>query len=749
MRSSCLNFELEMTYDELIQNKLKAKPPCGFEPIHGVIPSGLWDWQRLIVDWACRRGQAAIFAECGLGKTVMQLEWASQVCIETDGSVLIACPLAVAHQTKEEGRRFGYDSKIIREPEDFQRGINIVNYDRIEKIDPGLFSGIVLDESSILKSLTGSTRQMLTQRFRETAYKLCCTATPAPNDFTELGQHADFLNICSPAEMLATYFINDAADTGEWRLKGHAQEEFWRWVSTWAACISSPSDLGFDDEGFILPPVNQKVINVAVDHRATNGSGELLRNPNVSATAMFGERRRTLMDRVAKVAEIVISTDEPFIVWCETNEESAELAKIIPDCVEVVGSDDAEEKEAKLIAFSSGEVSRIVTKPKIAGFGMNWQHCRNEIYAGLTHSYERFYQASKRIHRFGQKREVNRYIVKTDLDDGIIRAIERKSAQHDTIRALVNFTAQNLNVAKVETHMNDKLERATGDGWELWHGDCVRVAEQMANESVDFSIFSPPFADLFTYSNDIQDMGNCRNLDEFMQQFRFLAEQLLRVTLPGRECAIHCCDLLATKWKDGQIEFKDFSGAIASLFRSIGWQLHSRVTIWKDPVVEMQRTKSHGLLFKTLCKDSSCSRVGAADYLMVFRKPGINPKPIRHDASAFSLDRWQEIASPVWMTIDQGNVLNGKGATEQQDERHICPLQLDVIERALALWSNRDDLVYSPFAGIGSEGYVALKHHRRFIGSELKRSYWESAKAHLRHAAAEKDDLFRMAGVAV
>lgn len=736
-----------MTYDSFIQTKLAAVPPSGFEPYE--LCRHLWDWQRLIVAWACRRGHAALFEECGLGKTIQQLEWARQVHFHTDASVLIVCPLAVAHQTQAEGKQFGFKVNVVREKADVRSGINIVNYDRLERLDASEFSGVVLDESSILKALRGTTRQMLTEMFRLTRYRLCCTATPAPNDFTELGQHADFLGICSPGEMLASYFINDASDTGTWRLKGHAEEAFWQWVSTWAACVSTPSDLGYSDDGFILPAVNQQIIEVAADHRADAASGELLRNPNVSATAMFGERRRSMIDRVKAAADIVNASAEAFIVWCETNDESAELRKAIPDCVEVVGSDAPEDKEDKLVAFSSGAARVIVTKPRIAGFGLNWQHCHNEIYVGLTHSYERFYQACKRIHRFGQKRQVNRWVIKTDLDDGIMRTIARKSAQHDTIRTLVKFTAQNLMEAIVETPMNTELERATGEGWELWNGDCVRVAERMANESVDFSIFSPPFADLFTYSNDIQDMGNCRGLDDFMKQFRFLVEQLIRVTVPGRECAVHCCDLLATKWKDGDIEFKDFSGAIATLFRSMGWKLHSRITIWKDPVVEMQRTKAHGLLYKTLCKDSSSSRVGAADYLMVFRKPGLNPKPIRHDFGAFSLDRWQEIASPVWMTVDQGNVLNGRGATEQQDERHICPLQLDVIERALALWSNRDDLVFSPFAGIGSEGYCAVRHHRRFIGAELKRSYWESAQDHLRGAVAEKEDLFSAAGVAV
>jgi DNA modification methylase len=285
--------------------------------------------------------------------------------------------------------------------------------------------------------------------------------------------------------------------------------------------------------------------------------------------------------------------------------------------------------------------------------------------------------------------------------------------------------------------MNTEIKQRLGDNWTMYHGDCVRVAKTLADDSVGMAVFSPPFADLFTYSSDVQDMGNCKDMEGFMEQFGYLIDELMRITMPGRECAVHCCDLLATKWKDGDIEFKDFSGTIASAFRERGWLLHSRVCIWKDPVTEMQRTKAHGLLYKTLRTDSSKSRVGSADYLLVFRKPGVNPKPITHTVESLPLDRWQELASPVWMTVDQGRVLNGREASESKDERHICPLQLDVIERALTLWSAEDDVIFSPFAGIGSEGYCALKMGRRFVGAELKESYFKTACENLANATRQ------------
>jgi len=731
-----------MSYDNYIASKAKAVRAVGFEAPTGINPL-LFDWQKLLVRWAVKQGSCALFEECGLGKTLQQLEWARLVCEHTKQEVIIWCPLAVMPQTVREGEKFGIKVNPCRENSDVVPGaINIANYDRIDKFDCSRFAGVVLDESSILKSFNGVTRTKLSEAFGRTRFKLCCTATPAPNDFTELGQHAEFLGVCSSAQMLATYFVNDTFDTGTWRLKGHAVEPFWKWVSTWAACVSKPSDLGFDDDGFDLPPVVNHLVTVKVDHRADAGSGDLFRDTTVSATQIHAENRRTINERVKAAAEIVNASTDQFIVWCEGNDESEALRLAIPDAVEVKGSDTNDEKEERLNAFSEGRARVIVTKPKIAGFGMNWQRCNQDIYVGMSYSFERFYQAGKRIHRFGQKRTCHRYIVATDLDNGILPAIARKQENHDTMRELMQFTRENINGQKKMVTLNEDISTIIGDGWTMNHGDCVRVAKTIESDSIGFSVFSPPFADLFTYSADVQDMGNCESLDQFMEQFGFLIDELHRITMPGRECAVHCCDLLATKWKDGDIEFKDFSSAIADAFRKRGWLFHSRVTIWKDPVTEMQRTKAHGLLYKTLRTDSSKSRVGAAEYLLVFRKRGINPKPITHTPDSLPLSRWQELASPVWMTINQGRVLNGRGASEAQDERHICPLQLDVIERALTLWSTEGDLVFSPFTGIGSEGVSAVKMGRQFIGAELKESYFNTACANIKQAKSESASLF-------
>jgi hypothetical protein len=313
--------------------------------------------------------------------------------------------------------------------------------------------------------------------------------------------------------------------------------------------------------------------------------------------------------------------------------------------------------------------------------------------------------------------------------------ILQKIEQHKTMQTQMKFAAQSMRNTTNHTTINMEINEVKGDGWTMYNGDCVRACSQnIKDESVGLSIFSPPFPGIFIYSKDEQDMGNNFSQQDFVNQFGFMIDELMRVTMPGRECVVHCEDIVATKWKDGTSGIRDFSGDISRAFLERGWAMTGRITIWKSPVLEMQRTKAHGLLYKTLRKDSAASRVGLPGYLMIFRKPGENPVPIEHDTLDIPLDKWQELASPVWMTVDHTRVLNGKEAREERDERHISPLQLDIIERALTLWSAPDDLVFSPFAGIGSEGYCALQMGRRFVGAELKESYFKQAIQHLASA---------------
>jgi hypothetical protein len=756
-RLSMAKQKTKTTYDEFIASKSKRQAVAGFEPLPIVAP--LFDWQKYVVQWAVRTGRAALFEDCGLGKTAQQLEWARQVSEHTKAPVLILTPLAVAHQTAHEADKFGIVAKVAASQADVSGpGIWITNYEKLDHFDTGAFSGVVLDESSILKNFMGKTRRRLTDAFAATPYRLCCTATPAPNDYMEFGQHCDFLGVMPSNEMLSRWFINDTMNFGAYRLKGHARSDFWRWVSSWAACISKPSDIGFADEGFNLPALNLHTITVEVDE--TNGAPaeELFRHATLSATTMHREMRLTSRARSERVAEMVNDSAEPWIVWCNTNHEADNLAELIPDAVEVRGSDTAEKKEAALDSFTEGKVRVIITKPSIAGMGLNWQHCANVAFVGLSYSFEDFYQALRRSYRFGQTREVNAYIVQARTEGAILQTVREKMDAHTAMQSEMKLAAAEFRQhGERALSMKTTITPAQGQGWELYHGDAFRVASSLPDASVDFSVYSPPFASLYIYSADVQDMGNCDDDEEFFEHYRFLIREKLRITKPGCLSAVHCKNLVNYKGRDGHAGMRDFRGEIIRAHReTVGqngdqWAYHSEVTIWKDPVIEMQRTKAQGLLYKQLRDNSRFSRVGMAEYLIIFRKwsedeEAMNALQVKHTRESFTLDQWQQWASPVWMDIRQTHVLNVQAARDSQDEKHICPLQLDIIERAVTLWSSPGDLVYSPFAGIGSEGYGALKLGRRFVGSELKESYHRQACQNLRNATAQQE--FNLSAVA-
>jgi len=719
--------------DAFIKAKASTSIAVGFDPQD--MGGDLFDFQQAIVAWACRRGRAAIFADTGLGKTAMQTEWARQVNEHTGGDVLIAAPLCVAQQTVEEAAKFGIHVRYCRDQKDAQPGITITNYEMLDRFNPADFAGVVLDESSILKAHDSKTRARITAMFQDTPYRLSCTATPSPNDHMELGNQAEFLGVMTATEMLAMFFIHDGGDTSQWRLKGHGKARFWEWMSAWAVCIRNPADLGFDGARYVLPGLK---MHEHIIESPEALPGQLFSGIAQTLTERRDAKRGSLQERVKVAADLVNSHDRPAIVWCHLNDESKALADAIPDAVEVTGSMTLDQKEAAIMAFTHGQKRVIVTKPSIAGFGMNWQHCADVVFAGLDDSYESFYQAVRRCYRFGQSAVVNVHLVSAESEGAVKANLERKQEQADTmadsmVSHMRELTRQSIKGATVEKS-EYKREVVAGNGWTLHLGDCVEVARDMPDNSIDYSVFSPPFASLYTYSNSDRDMGNCKTTSEFYEHFRFLVRELYRVIKPGRLLSFHAMDLQTSKFRDGVIGLHDFTGELTRMFTEEGWIYHSKVTIWKDPVTAMQRTKALGLLHKTIRKDSSMSRQGIADYLVTVRKPGDNAEPISHTHESFPVQKWQRYASPVWMDINPSRTLQFKTARESDDERHICPLQLDVIERAMELWSNPGDLVFSPFTGIGSEGYVSIEMGRKFVGSELKRSYWELAKRNLSEA---------------
>ena len=730
-----------MNYSDFLSGKDKRFLPCGFAP-QPINPT-LFPFQREIVEWAIRKGRAALFEDCGLGKTGQQLEFARQVSKHTDAPVLIFAPLSVAWQTQEQGRDvFGVNVTVCASGADIRPGVNITNYEKLDKFSPNKLGGIVLDESSILKGFDGSTRKAITQFSESIAYRLACTATPAPNDYMELGNHAEWLGVMTCSEMLATFFVHDGGDTSKWRLKGHARREFWKWVCSWAIAIRNPEDIGHDGSGYVLPRLDMQQITVDV---TAASEGFLFAMEAQTLQERIQARRDSVQERVAAGAKIVNATDEQFMVWCNLNDESDALARAIPGAVEVRGSMSDAAKEDAIHRFVRGDIRALVSKPSICGFGMNFQNCRNVLFVGLSDSWEQFYQAVRRCWRFGQKRDVNAYVIAASTEGPVVRNIERKEQQ---AKEMMDGMVEEMKVEmNRELHQKPDMtsvvsKQESGSQWRVIFGDCVEETAKMDADSIDYSVFSPPFASLYTYSRSDRDMGNCKTHDEFYEHFRFLVVELFRVLKPGRLLSFHCMNLPKSKERDGVIGIWDFRGELVRLFEGAGFVFHSEVCIWKDPVTAMQRTKAIGLLYKQLRKDSALSRQGIPDYLVTMRKPGDNPDPITKTADSFPVDRWQRYASPVWMDINPSKTLQKESAREHDDERHICPLQLEVIERAVELWTNPGDLVLSPFAGIGSEGYVSLQMGRRFVGVELKESYWKRAVANLRASESRQEGLF-------
>lgn len=757
-----------MEYDEFVTGKRLTTVYHGFDACE--LPESLFDFQKHTVRWACKIGRAAIFADTGLGKSRMQVAWAAQVA--SYGRVIIIAPLCVAQQTVREARQIGVEIEYARQ--DCDARITITNYEMIDKFDLSQYAGVVLDESSILKSFMGKTKRDLVERCANIPYRLACTATPSPNDHMELGNHAQFLGVMNSNEMIMRWFQNDTMAAGKYTLKPHAADAFWEWVATWAMAFSNPAQIGYDGGQYELPALNSEFVHIDTSDMP-NTEGELFRTADMSATGVHKENRATTDRRAEKVAALVATNNEQWLVWCNTNYEADAIKKMIPDAVDVRGSDSIQHKEKMLIGFADGKVRVLISKPSIAGMGLNFQSCHNMVFAGLSYSYESYYQAIRRCWRFGQTQPVNCYVIATDSQQAIVDTIKDKADKHDVMKGQMVAAISRLNGEVEVKNEAPYFGKYEGENWQLHHGDCVHTAQLLDDDSIDFSVYSPPFSNLYIYSDSEYDMGNSSDDGQFMAHYAYLAKELYNKTRPGRLTAIHCKDLPMYKGRDGAAGLRDFPGEIIRMYEDCGWTFHSRVTIWKDPVIEMQRTKNHGLLYKQLCKDSAASRQGMADYMIVMRKwgdeeqwesvnrggerfhdylgmtqcaPGIRDiGKARNDEERerlYSIAVWQRYASPVWFDIQQTNVLNYRQARENSEERHICPLQLDVIERCVELWSNPGDVVFSPFTGIGSEGYVSLKMGRKFVGSELKKSYVDVAIENMNAAIVENSqtDMF-------
>jgi DNA modification methylase len=705
-------------YEEFLKKKQKTFIESGFEVDETTLNPKLKDFQKYGLQVALRKGKFAFFFDCGLGKTFCQLEWANQVFIKTNKKVLILAPLAIVEQTKAEAVKFGISLDTF----------DITNYDQLKNIENiNQYSGVVLDESSILKGRDGKLSTLIIERFKSTPYKLACTATPSPNDHMELGQHSEFLGGMSYLEMLAMFFVHDGGETSKWRLRKHAEDNFWKYVSTWSMAVDNPITLGFCDEGYNLPEIEYIEHIIPVENDTNNLFGDAM----VSATDLHKDLNKSFDVRVAKTLELVNPNNNQWIVWGLKNSETDSLAKLLENSVNVQGSDSPEYKAKHLNGFAKSEFKTLITKTSIASFGMNYQQCNQMVFMSYDFKFEAFYQAVRRCYRFGQTKKVYVHILIPESQQNVRNTILAKQEQHfERIKQMAQYSADN-DYKKAKSKVKIMNKEIKTENYHLINGDCVQETAKLPDNAADIVIFSPPFAELYVYSDKEEDMGNVSDYKQFEEHFKFLIPQLKRVLKSGRMCAIHCMDLPIQKGKEGYIGLRDFSGMLIQWFQEEGFIYHSRVTIWKNPVTEMQRTKALGLLHKTIKKDSIMSRVGIPDYVLFFRNEGENETPITHqdvDPSRkdyLPVDLWQKYASPVWDDINYSRTLQYRSGRDGNDEKHICPLQLDTIERVLHLYSNEGDVVLSPFGGIGSEGCSAIRMNRKSISIELKESYFK------------------------
>jgi DNA modification methylase len=782
-------------YDNFLNSKRIVAPEAGFDVAPNKINKVLFPFQRDITRWAIKKGRAAILAGCGMGKTGMHLEWQRHVIAHTGKPTLTLAPLAVTGQTEREGKKFGIPVTVCETMDDVTIGVNVTNYEKLHRFDPDVFGGICCDESSIMKSFEGVIRRQVNEFARGINFRLACTATPSPNDLIEIINHAEFLDVMNGKEIIALYFKQDGNTTHKWKLRDHARKDFFNWLASWAVAIEKPSDLGYSDEGYLLPPL--RVEQITVNSKPLDGmlfatEAKTLKERRTAKKDSLHERVEVCRRLIYGESQIV--EKEKWVIWCNLDAEQDALEKAFgSDAVSISGSTPYDKRIEYELAWREGDVQIMITKPKIFGFGLNWQHCARMAFVGLSDSFEELYQATRRLWRFGQKREVVAYHVASEAEGSILSNIRRKEDQHaelmrESVEAMKKQTIKQLSRTGRTKHEEAeyKEETARGEGWTLHLGDSVKLIDRVEKDSVGLWVFSPPFPGMYAYSNSARDIGNCESIGQMIEHFRFLLPGMLRATMPGRTAAVHLCQVPAQKSQDGYIGLKDFRGRVINLFEEEGWIYTGEVTIDKNPQVKAARTKERGLLFKTLATDSGLTRPALADYLLIFRKPGENPKKIRAGRVAryenangwITENEWIEWAAPVWyrhLTSDgksadiqpsypalhqashhlrhkadglvvyngimETDVLNTAIAKEPEDARHLCPLQLSVCERAIKLWSAPGDLVASPFNGIGSAGVMALLLDRQYLGIELKRSYWKTSQDNFKRALRDRAEM--------
>lgn len=727
-----------MEYQEFLKTKQRKIIESGFEIPDSELNPMLFDFQKYIVKRALKAGKFAVFSDTGTGKTAIQLEWANKVSERAQKPVLILAPLAVSGQTIKEAKKFNLHCEKLKS-DVFGFGVYITNYEQIDNVDCSAFSGIVLDESSILKNYNGATKELILQSFYKTPFKLACTATPSPNDDLELGNHAEFLNVMSSQDMRAIFFTTEKSrnDGNKYRLKKHGVNDFFAWVNSWAVMISKPSDIGFDDNGYNLPKLNMIERSVSVEMTDFE-NGLLFKNTNVSATVFNSELKDTCIERMNEVAKIV-NTEKPnetFLIWINRDIEGELLRKLIPDAIEVSGSMKNDEKESKLLGFANNEFRVLITKKKIAQYGLNFQYVKNPnmIFASLDFSFEGTYQAIRRMYRFGQTNKVNVYLITIATMENVKKAIQEKESKF--LRMRQSMITQ-LNKNKSYDIKPVERDEVKTNYFEVVKGDSTELITEIPDGKVDFTFFSPPFSNMYVFSDAVQDLSNCTEYDEFIKHFEFIIPELHRITKDGRMVAMHIMQTTTLKGADGYYSIVDFRGDVIRLFQKYGFYFHAEITIRKDPQLAAVRTKNHQLMWGTTKKNSLIVRPGLADYIVVMRK-GKDVDIENAVNRGIPFHKWCEYAEPVWMDVNESDTVKYRDAKGDSDERHITATQKEPIKRLLMMYTNAGDVCYTPYSGSGTELAEFIKADCYGIAHELKDSYYKESVKNAKIAVETK-----------
>lgn len=817
-----------MNYDDFIKNKVALSPCGGFDVDEKDLPSCLKPHQKDIVRWACKGGQRAIFASFGLGKTIIQLAIMEQVVKKTNSKTLIIAPLGVKQEFCRDGKNMlGINIQYVRTNEELKTlsgNYFITNYERVRdgQLDPALFTAVSLDEASILRGFGTKTYQEFLPLCNSVKYKFVATATPSPNELKELIHYAGFLGVMDTGEALTRFFQRNSEKASDLTLYPHREKDFWLWVSSWAVFINKPSDLGYSNDGYDLPPFKVIWHKVDIDHMANpkidrrTGQQEFFHDAARSLPDAAREKRETIPLRVAKMKEIVDSSpDKHFILWHHLEKEREAICEAMPETVAIWGEQPVEEREQAVIDFSDGKIRLFATKPELSGSGCNFQrHCSDAIFVGINYQFNDFIQAIHRIYRFLQTKDVTIHIIYADSEEEIKSVLLKKWKMHDeltcTMAEIIRKYGLSANaiLAEMQRSFGCTKKEEKGQHYSAINRDCVEEVSEMAENSVDLICSSIPFSNHYEYTANYNDFGHNTGNDTFFKQMDFLTPELLRVLKPGRVAAIHVKDrvLFGNATGTGMPTIDPFSDETVFHFRKHGFQFFGRITIETDVVRENNQTYRLG--WTECCKDGSKMGVGCPEYLLLFRKlPTDTTKayadvPVVHSKKEYGRGRWQIDARAKWNSsgnrlltseeIEHGDLqfvnelfteraaytvydyqdhlaaaegmekrgklpatfetfrvparspwvwhdvlrmrtLNGEQARRNL-EKHVCPLQLDIVERVIERFSNPGDVVFDMFAGIFTVPYCAVKMGRFGIGTELNTSYWHDGCNYLRQA---------------